>query len=109
MIPADLRLIVCKDLHVNQASLTGESFPVEKTDAPEAVAGRSPVEMRNVCFLGASVESGTARGMVVATGRDSYLGSMAEAITQQQVETSFDKGISQFTWLMLRFMVVMVP
>jgi Mg2+-importing ATPase len=109
MIPADVRLIACKDLHVSQASLTGESFPVEKSDVPEALEGRSPVELRNVGFLGASVESGTARAVVVATGRDSYWGSMAAAITHEQAETSFDKGVSRFTWLMIRFMVVMVP
>ena len=109
MIPADLRLVTCKDLHVTQASLTGESFPVEKADAREELGGRTPLELRNVCFLGTSVESGTARGVLVATGRESYLGSMASAIVQQQVQTSFDKGISLFTWLMIRFIAVMVP
>jgi P-type Mg2+ transporter len=109
MVPADLRLVSCKDLHVIQASLTGESFPVEKTDAPEATAGRSPLELRNVCFLGTSVESGTGRGAIVATGRDSYLGSMAGAIVGRQAETSFDRGVRRFTWLMIQLIAVMVP
>ena len=65
--------------------------------------------MKNVCFLGTSVESGTAQGVVVTTGKNTYLGSMASSILGQNTETSFDKGISQFTWLMLRFMAVMVP
>ena len=60
MIPADVRLISCKDLFLTQASLTGESFPVEKFAAREEVAGRSPLELKNVCFLGTSVESGAA-------------------------------------------------
>jgi Mg2+-importing ATPase len=109
MIPADLRLISCKDLFVIQASLTGESFPVEKTDAAEHLGSRSPLELRNVCYLGTSVESGTGRGVLVATGRQTYLGSMASAIVEKQPQTSFDRGVSQFTWLMIRFIAVMVP
>jgi Mg2+-importing ATPase len=109
MIPADLRVVSCKDLHVIQASLTGESFPVEKADAPEALGGRSPLELRNACYLGTSVESGTARGVIVATGPKSYMGCMATTIVQQHAQTSFDRGVSRFTWLMIRFILVMVP
>src|SRR5271170_4682907 len=108
-IPADVRLVSCKDLVIVQASLTGESLPVEKLDAPETENGRQPLELRNLCFLGTSVESGTARAVVVATGAHTYFGSMASSITGQQVETSFDKGVHKFTWLMIKFMMVMVP
>jgi len=109
MIPADLRLLSCKDLFIIQASLTGESFPVEKFDATDRDACRSPLEFQNICFLGTSVESGTALGVIVATGLQTYLGSMATAIVQRGSETSFDKGIRQFTWLMIQFIIVMVP
>ncbi|HYB90408.1 MAG TPA: HAD-IC family P-type ATPase, partial [Candidatus Binataceae bacterium] len=109
MIPADVRLLFCKDLFLIQASLTGESFPVEKFDAPDPDAGKPPLELRNICFLGTSVESGSAVAAVVETGLKTYLGSMASAITQQPPPTSFEKGISSFTWLMLQFMSVMVP
>jgi Mg2+-importing ATPase len=109
MIPADVRLLSCKDLFVIQASLTGESFPVEKFDAREDNPGRSPVELKDICWLGTSVESGTALGVIVATGLNTYLGSMASAIVHQGNETSFDKGVSRFTWLMIRFIAVMVP
>jgi Mg2+-importing ATPase len=110
MIPADLRLCSCKDLFVIQSSLTGEAFPIEKIDAREdPAAGRSPLELRNLCFLGSSVESGTARGVIVASGLTTYLGTMAMAITEQGNETAFDKGVNRFTWLMIRFMIVMVP
>jgi Mg2+-importing ATPase len=109
MIPADLRVVSCKDLHVIQASLTGESFPVEKSDAPEAADGRSALELHNVCYLGTSVESGTARGVIVATGRHTYMGSMAGVIVGQTVQTSFDRGVTRFTWLMIQFIAVMVP
>ncbi|MGO8750503.1 MAG: magnesium-translocating P-type ATPase [Thermoguttaceae bacterium] len=109
MIPADLRITSCKDLFVIQSSLTGESLPVEKFDA-KADAGPKPVlELKNTCFLGTSVESGTATGVIVETGVRTYLGGMAQAIVGQKAQTSFDKGVAQFTWLMIRFMMVMVP
>jgi len=109
MIPADVRILSCKDLFIIQASLTGESMPVEKFEAREPAASGSPLELRNICFLGTSVESGTATAVVVGTGASTYLGSIAKAISGQRVQTSFDKGVSRFTWLMIRFMMVMVP
>ena len=110
MIPADVRIISSKDLFIIQGSLTGESLPVEKTEAPDRTEGRSPLELTNICFLGTSVESGTATAAVLATGSQTYFGSMAGSLmTQHAVETSFDKGINRFTWLMIRFMMVMVP
>ncbi len=109
MIPADLRLLTCKDLFLTQSSLTGEAFPVEKFDAPETDPALSPLEFKNICFLGTSVESGTALGVVVATGLTTYLGSMSSAMVQENTETSFDRGINGFTWLMIRFIFVMVP
>jgi Mg2+-importing ATPase len=109
MVPADLRVISCKDLFVIQSTLTGESFPVEKSDAPDPSPTRAPLERPNLCFLGTSVESGTALGVVVATGLETYLGSMSKAMVQEDTETSFDRGIRNFTWLMIRFILVMVP
>ena len=109
MIPADVRIISAKDLFVSQATLTGESLPVEKFDSRETREEVSPLEFSNTCFLGTSVESGAATAVVVATGAQTYFGSMASSIVGEQVETSFDKGMQQFTWLMIRFMMVMVP
>ncbi|HEV3415574.1 MAG TPA: magnesium-translocating P-type ATPase [Pirellulales bacterium] len=109
MIPADLRLLSCKDLFLIQASLTGESFPVEKFDAAEPVDSCPALELKNTCFLGTSVESGTALAVVSATGSNTYLGGMAKAIVSQDVQTSFDKGVSKFTWLMIKFILVMAP
>jgi P-type Mg2+ transporter len=109
MIPADIRLLTCKDLFLIQASLTGETFPVEKYDVTEPAANKTPLELRNICFLGTSVDSGSATAVVIETGLNTYLGTLASAITQAPPPTSFDKGISAFSWLMLRFMAVMVP
>jgi Mg2+-importing ATPase len=109
MVPGDVRLLSCKDLFIIQATLTGESLPVEKFDARETRENFSPLECSNLCFLGTSVESGTAQAVVLETGLQSYLGTIAKSITTQSIETSFDKGIKRFTWLMIRFMAVMVP
>jgi Mg2+-importing ATPase len=111
MIPGDVRVLSCKDLFVSQGSLTGESLPVEKFHEPEtdAKAASSPAEIKNTCFMGTSVQSGTATGVVAVTGVHTYLGSMAVSITEAQAPTSFDRGLSSFTWLMIRLMAVMVP
>src|SRR6266436_180243 len=109
MVPADVRLISSKDLFLTQATLTGESMPVEKFDTRDVRENAAHLELSNVCFLGTSVESGTAVAVVVETGVHTYLGSMAKSMASQQVETSFDKGVRKFTWVMIRFMMVMVP
>ena len=109
MIPGDVRLLSSKDLFVSQGSLTGESLPVEKFHDPETKEESSPTELNNICFMGTSVESGTATAAVVTTGVQTYLGSMARSITGERVQTSFDQGLNRFTWLMMQFMVVMVP
>lgn len=109
MIPGDVRLLTLKDLFVSQGSLTGESLPVEKLTQPQSDQEISPAELRNTCFLGTSVQSGTAVAVVVATGVLTYLGSMARSITGNRAPTSFDQGLNRFTWLMMRFMAVMVP
>jgi Mg2+-importing ATPase len=108
LIPADLRLISAKDFFVSQSSLTGESMPVEKHAEPADVTGRGVIELQNACFQGSNVVSGTARGVVVNTGSRTHFGSIAEKLSGQRAQTSFDKGIAGFTWLMIRFMVVMV-
>jgi len=109
MVPADVRLINAKDLFLNQAALTGESMPVEKSPAPPAEGLTNPLEMQNICFMGSNIESGTGTAVVVQTGSHTYFGSLASNITGQRILTSFDKGINQFTVLMITFILIMVP
>jgi Mg2+-importing ATPase len=109
MIPADVRVLTAKDLFLNQSALTGESLPVEKTIGVVDATLQNPLEMTNICFLGSNIESGTATAVVVQTGSGTYFGSLANSITGQRILTSFDKGVNQFTWLMISFMIVMVP
>jgi Mg2+-importing ATPase len=109
MIPGDVRLMAAKDLFIIQATLTGESLPVEKSAGPDARENVSSIEHTNICFLGTSVESGAATAVIIATGEQTYLGQIASSLARQQTETAFDKGMKKFVWLMLTFMLVMVP
>ena len=110
MVPADVRILSAKDLFINQAALTGESYPLEKMASYTLEAGKSPFEAACLCFLGSNVESGTGTAVVLTTGKSTYFGSLASRLTStQRQETSFDKGINGFTWLMIGFMLVMVP
>jgi len=109
MIPGDVRLISAKDLFIIQATLTGESLPVEKSDARDLRPNVSAIEHTNLCFLGTSVESGAATAVILATGTQTYFGKMASSLAGQQIETAFDRGVKKYVWLMLTFMLVMVP
>jgi len=108
VIPADLRIISAKDFFVSESALTGESLPLEKSAVNTTEPVQSALELPNACFLGTSVTSGVARGLVVNTGERTLFGAIAERLSEDREETSFDKGIRSFTWLMVRFMVVMV-
>ncbi len=109
MVPADVQILTAKDLFLNQSALTGESMPVEKKTNPGSGDIQNPLDLLNICFLGSNVESGTASAVVIFTGDKTYFGSLAASIVGQRELTSFDKGINKFTWLMIRFIAVMVP
>ena len=109
MVPADVRLLTAKDLFLNQAALTGEALPVERKAELAAADIENPLDLPNLCFLGSNVESGSASAVVIHTGERTYFGALAASIVGQRELTSFDKGINQFTWLMIRFIAVMVP
>ncbi|HVU33088.1 MAG TPA: magnesium-translocating P-type ATPase [Opitutaceae bacterium] len=108
LIPADLRVLSAKDFFVTQSALTGESMPVEKNADTNQPATRAPFEYSNACFMGSNVLSGSAKAMVVVTGSRTYFGALAQKMMAKREATSFDTGIKNFTWLMIRFMVVMV-
>ncbi|MFJ3961289.1 magnesium-translocating P-type ATPase [Streptomyces sp. NPDC090036] len=113
LIPADLRIVTAKDLSVAQAALSGESLPVAKADTRAPDLGRpdttDPVEADNLALMGTSVTSGTATGVVVATGADTYFGSMAGSLVGERPQTNFDTGVRRVSFLLIRFMLVMVP
>src|SRR5471032_2107476 len=119
MIPAYIRLIESRDLFISQAVLTGEALPVEKYDTLGDVAQKSAsasaadqgnlLDLPNICFMGTNVVIGTAKAVVVATGPRTYFGSLAKAIVGSRVQTAFDRGVNSVSWLLIRFMLVMVP
>jgi len=97
MIPADIRIIQAKDLFINQAALTGESMPVEKTPGANSLV-----------FMGSSVVSGTALGVVIKTGLATEFGEISKRLSSVNQPTSFDRGINQFVWMMIFAMVGLV-
>ena len=109
MIPGDMLLLDAKDLYVNVAALTGEALPAEKRADPPTSKTTDPFECPNLCFMGASVVSGFATGVIVHTGARTTFGQLASSIAGERELTSFDKGINRFTWLMMRFIIVMGP
>lgn len=109
MIPADVRIIQSKDFFVSQSSLTGESEPVEKTAIIEKNEPAAITDYGNMAFMGSNVISGSASAVVVRVGDHTVFGSMASAVAGEAVETSFTKGVNAVSWVLIRFMLVMVP
>ncbi len=108
LIPADCRLIDARDLFVDEALLTGESYPVEKRAGAGPVPGADTATPDNGAFMGSSVVSGTARALVVATGRATQIGSIAGALRKEPPPTAFALGIRQFGLLIVRLTVLLV-
>jgi Mg2+-importing ATPase len=113
LVPADMRILVSRDLFVSESSLTGESLPVEKharavrssfTELPATA-----LEAETLCFMGTSVTSGSAAGVVIATGASTYLGSLGQELVKKPEPTAFDRGVKGVSWVLLGFMGAMVP
>jgi Mg2+-importing ATPase len=116
MVPADVRLLGAKDLFISQAMLTGESIPVEKYAVPpkksgvgQVPAARGLLDSETACFMGSNVVSGSATAVVAVTGNATYFGAMAKDIVGARPLTSFDKGISRVSWILIRFILAMTP
>ena len=110
MLPADIRFIATKDLFINQAALTGESAPVEKQSEPLTPTPEEAVtDLDNLGFMGTTVISGTAQGLVVGVGNNTVFGSMSKELEAKPVVTGFEKGMNAVSWILVRFMLIMVP
>ncbi len=118
MVPGDVRLLESRDLFVTQSALTGEAMPVEKAagisltrDRPADGSGRPAdlLEQSDLLFMGSSVISGAGKAVVLATGRHTHLGATGGKLVGRRPPTAFDHGVNQVSWLLIRFMVVMVP
>lgn len=108
MIPADLRILCAKDLFLSQSALTGESKAVEKLGT--AVSQKAALtDTANLAFLGSNVVSGSAKALVLAVGNDTMLGRMAKELNTKPPKTTFEKGVNSVSWVLIRFMLLMVP
>ena len=108
MIPADLRILAAKDLFISQSALTGESEPVEKT-ACSGGARDTLTDTENLAFMGSNVVSGSAMAVAVAVGNGTMLGNMAGSLNGEAPKTAFEKGVNSVSWVLIRFMLIMVP
>ncbi len=109
MIPADLRIIQSKDLFISESSFTGESEPIEKTPTINSDDKKALLEINNLAFMGSNVISGSGIGIVVNIGDDTVLGSLSNSINKKKEKTSFEKGVNSVSWVLIVFMLVMVP
>jgi len=108
MIPGDVRFIEAKDLFIDQSQLTGESNPVEKFAGPDP-EGESLTDIDNIGFMGSNIVSGSAKGVILSTGNQTYFGSMARSLNTYKDKSSFEENLSSISRLLISFMAVMVP
>lgn len=110
MIPADVRLISSKTLFINESMLTGESLPIEKKEnAFESIESGNETRPDNICFLGSNVVTGSAEAIVIATGKQTYLGAITRGISTVRPPTAFDIGVTKVSWLLIRLMLIVSP
>jgi Mg2+-importing ATPase len=107
LVPADGVLIEANEFFINQAVLTGETFPVEKK--PGRVSAQAGlVERTNTVFMGTNVRSGSGRALVVHTGRATAFGQIADRLTLRPPETEFERGLRRLGYLLTEVMLVLV-
>ena len=99
IVPADVRVLSCKDLFISQSAMTGESEPIEKYDQTPETEVKNPLEMRDLAFMGSTVVSGSAVCIALVTGDGTCFGSMAKAVTGKRADTSFEKGVRSVSLL----------
>jgi Mg2+-importing ATPase len=101
VVPADIRLIDVNGLECNESILTGESVATEKSAQP-AAASSTATDAGNLAFMGTVVSAGEATGVVYATGANAEFGRIAAGLSERQPETSFQRGLRHFSYLLLR-------
>ncbi|MCX6743190.1 MAG: HAD-IC family P-type ATPase, partial [Candidatus Parcubacteria bacterium] len=105
IVPADLRLIETKDLSINQAVLSGESFPVEKFSEIQKDE-KEPLQAKNLAFSGSHLVQGFGKGIVIASGQDTFFGQTASLLAAKEPISQFQKGINDFGYFLFRIIIV---
>ncbi|KAE8722365.1 hypothetical protein F3Y22_tig00014064pilonHSYRG00040 [Hibiscus syriacus] len=108
LFPGDVRLLTSKHLVVSQSSLTGESWPTEKTAGVREDRSTPLLELKNICFMGTNVVSGTGTGLVVSTGCKTYISTIFSTTGKHKPEDSFEKGIQQISYVLVGIMLLVV-
>lgn len=101
IVPADIRIVDSKDLHVNESALTGESFPVEKSSESLTLQRPTPQQLTNYLFMSSVVANGTGRGIVISTGKNTDFGAISRSLIRSHPETEFQKGIRKYGSLLM--------
>lgn len=109
MLPADVRFLTTKDTFIAQAALTGESNPVEKFSKIPSNSDDGLTDLSNLGFMGSNVISGSSTAIILATGNNTYFGSMAKSLSGDRAKTSFERGVDLISRLLVRMMLLMVP
>ena len=107
IIPADMRIVKSKDLQTDEATFTGESFPVEKTSEKLDLQHPMPQQLTNYLFMGTVVVHGSAQGVVVSTGKNTELGLISKSLTRSHPETEFQRGVKQYGTMLMMFAFVL--
>ncbi len=108
IVPADVRLLESKDLFIAQSSLTGEAEPIEKFSKLKNNDHKNVLDLENICFMGTNIVSGTGIAVILSNGNNTYFGSMSKLIAKKKTKTDFDKGLSDVSFFLLKFMIIMV-
>ena len=108
MVPADLKILECKNLFISQSTLTGESEPIEKFIENKSKSSEVG-DYTNICLLGTNVVSGTATAVVIGTGQSTYFGAMQTSLQEADTQTDFDRSVEKVSKMLLTFMFIMVP
>jgi Mg2+-importing ATPase len=101
IVPADMRIVDCKELEVNESSLTGESFPVEKTSMALRLDHPMPQQLTNYLFMGTVIGHGGGRGVVISTGKNTEFGSISKSLVRPHPETEFQRGVRSYGTMLI--------
>jgi Mg2+-importing ATPase len=108
VVPADIRIVQCKELQINEAALTGESFPVDKASDGLDLRQPTPQQLTNYLFMGTVVEHGSGRGVVVTTGRHTEFGSISTSLAESRPETEFQRGVKKYGTMLISLAMALV-
>ncbi|HOX21537.1 MAG TPA: HAD-IC family P-type ATPase, partial [Candidatus Paceibacterota bacterium] len=108
IIPADLRLISCQGLSVDESVLTGESSPLAKTAEPLAQEAKEVFQAKNILFSGTNIISGEAKAMVIASGREAMIGEISKLVSGISRESVYEKDVLYFSKLVLKIVVATI-